>query len=636
MPKPLLLRRPSGLYARYWVPLALREAVGSKTIVRSLGGLRGDAARLEAARLGYALAHRFAQMKSQRSARMPSPPSAQLSERIDAYVKTHAAARRPLELFLALVGDKPVAALSAEDVDRFATQMFDWPRDAGRSALFKDTSPQEILARAKRARAEPIAPETWRRSLAAVRVFVTGSIAQTELDPAFIQAFDRWIGARTPADVPADPTETILDAAYSYTWRADGSLDVHADTEADHLRVMELHDRVSRSAPRGPSAKAVRSLGEARDLFLTQFKERNPAAATVHETVATLRLFVDLAGAGKPMDEVGVDDVDAFRAVLAVWPARARVLPAYKGLSTRDIIKKAKKEQPPGINVRTKDKHLDNVRKFFGWAVQRHEMTHNPLSGVRLQTKAQKATLTRRGFTQPELAVLFAPQLRAAHAATPSYFWLPLLALHTGARLRELAQLRLADVHEVSGVWGVDINYHAGPLKNPQSQRFVPLSSEVLALGFIEYVADVRALGFDRVFPDGSWTAKNGPGDKVSKWFNRSYTGAAGLNDPALVFHSFRHTFADAADGVGLTEAQIGALTGHQSESVLGKHYIRHKTVETRWQHVDTITRQFGLPPLGAYAPGQFALVFGVLKKKKARAEALIARAARQTKKSTN
>ncbi len=96
MPKPKLLRRPSGLYARYWVPLALREVVGSKTIVRSLGSLRGDAARLEAARLGYALAHRFAEMK-------------------------------------------------------------------------RDASPQEILARAKRARADPIAPETLRRSVAAVR-----------------------------------------------------------------------------------------------------------------------------------------------------------------------------------------------------------------------------------------------------------------------------------------------------------------------------------------------------------------------------------------------------------------------------------------------------------------------------------
>lgn len=319
--------------------------------------------------------------------------------------------------------------LLREGVDCFAEQMLDWPRDAGRSALFKDASPQQILARAKRARAEPIAPESWRRSLAAVRVFMTGLIAQAELDPAFIQAFDRWIGARTLAMAPMAPVERILDASYSYTWRADGSLDVHADTEADHRRVMELHDRVNRSAPRGPSAKAVRSLGDARDLFLTQFKEKNPAAATVHETVATLGLFVDIVGAGKPMDEVGVDDVDAFRAVLAVWPTRARVLPAYKGLSTRDIIKKAKKEQPPGINVRTKDKHLDNVRKFFGWAVQRHEMTHNTLSGVRLQTKAQKTTLTRRGFTQPELAALFARELRAAHAATPSYFWLPLLPM---------------------------------------------------------------------------------------------------------------------------------------------------------------------------------------------------------------
>lgn len=40
MPEPLLLRCPSGLYARYWVPLALREVVGSKSIVRSLGSLR--------------------------------------------------------------------------------------------------------------------------------------------------------------------------------------------------------------------------------------------------------------------------------------------------------------------------------------------------------------------------------------------------------------------------------------------------------------------------------------------------------------------------------------------------------------------------------------------------------------------
>lgn len=75
MPKPLLLRRPSGLFALYWVHQALRGAVGSQTIVRSLVGLRRDAARLEAARLGYALARRFAKMKSQRSARITCWPA---------------------------------------------------------------------------------------------------------------------------------------------------------------------------------------------------------------------------------------------------------------------------------------------------------------------------------------------------------------------------------------------------------------------------------------------------------------------------------------------------------------------------------------------------------------------------------
>lgn len=63
MPKPLFLRRPSGLYVRFLVPVHARQVVGSRFIVRALGQLRGDAARLEAARLGYALAHQFEAMK---------------------------------------------------------------------------------------------------------------------------------------------------------------------------------------------------------------------------------------------------------------------------------------------------------------------------------------------------------------------------------------------------------------------------------------------------------------------------------------------------------------------------------------------------------------------------------------------
>lgn len=44
------------MYARFLLPLDMRERVGSRFLVRSLANQRGDRARLTAARLGYALA----------------------------------------------------------------------------------------------------------------------------------------------------------------------------------------------------------------------------------------------------------------------------------------------------------------------------------------------------------------------------------------------------------------------------------------------------------------------------------------------------------------------------------------------------------------------------------------------------
>ncbi|WP_082648327.1 site-specific integrase [Lysobacter capsici] len=59
MPKPALLVRPSGLYVRFLVPVDLRACVGSRFIVRSLGGRRGDHARLAAACCAMALSEAF-------------------------------------------------------------------------------------------------------------------------------------------------------------------------------------------------------------------------------------------------------------------------------------------------------------------------------------------------------------------------------------------------------------------------------------------------------------------------------------------------------------------------------------------------------------------------------------------------
>lgn len=63
MPKPYLLTRPSGLYVRFRVPRDLVPRFGFGSIVRSLHGLRGDAARLSAALQAVALSEAFARLR---------------------------------------------------------------------------------------------------------------------------------------------------------------------------------------------------------------------------------------------------------------------------------------------------------------------------------------------------------------------------------------------------------------------------------------------------------------------------------------------------------------------------------------------------------------------------------------------
>lgn len=64
MPKPYFLGRRSGLYVRFLVPLDLREAVGSRFLIRTLGSARGDRARFGAAALAMVLAESFARMRT--------------------------------------------------------------------------------------------------------------------------------------------------------------------------------------------------------------------------------------------------------------------------------------------------------------------------------------------------------------------------------------------------------------------------------------------------------------------------------------------------------------------------------------------------------------------------------------------
>lgn len=329
MPKPCLLRRPSGLFVRFLLPADIQAKTRTRFIVRTLKGLRGDRARWVAAELGYALAHVIENVRTGKAM------AKDLKHLVDAAVS--ASLRGEIERYeLSIPG---VVSLRA-----------DGPDDHNRAM----------------------------EALAAMRI---------QLPPGLL------------------PT------------------------------------RETTAAPQPDPFSAGPMLHASIDTFLKQFATQGRAAATVLETNNTLKLFRDLTDDVRLMF-VGSAQLDGFRDALAHWPIRAGVLPEFKGSSAREIVAKGRQLGGPRISPRTLEKHLDRLRVFFNWALQRAEIARNPLTGIRIQTPSAKYESSRRGFTPEEFGQLFNPVHREKHCgADPIRFWFPLLALFTGARVGELAHM---------------------------------------------------------------------------------------------------------------------------------------------------------------------------------------------------
>ena len=145
-------------------------------------------------------------------------------------------------------------------------------------------------------------------------------------------------------------------------------------------------------------------------------------------------------------------------------------------------------------------------------------------------------------------------------------FWLPLLGLFHGNRLEEFAQLRREDVGQADGVPYLRITDEDGrQLKNEQSRRDVPLHSELIRIGFLDYVAEATALPSDQVFPE---LRPRGTDRKLGYSFSKqfsAYRTAIGVRRRGLDYHSFRHGLTTKLYQAEVAEAWIDLLTGHDA-----------------------------------------------------------------------
>ena len=141
------------------------------------------------------------------------------------------------------------------------------------------------------------------------------------------------------------------------------------------------------------------------------------------------------------------------------------------------------------------------------------------------------------------------------------YFWLPILALYTGARCDELASLTAADIETIDGV-GV-IRFHGEHLKTASSERYTPIHSMLRRLGFFDLVSESRGGPLFRLMQRG------GRDKKLSHHYTEHFTQyrrKIGLYRPLMDFHAFRTTATTTMlRSKRVTILEVDEITGHDS-----------------------------------------------------------------------
>ena len=132
---------------------------------------------------------------------------------------------------------------------------------------------------------------------------------------------------------------------------------------------------------------------------------------------------------------------------------------------------------------------------------------------------------------------------------TSAMYWVPLIAIYTGARMSEILQLEKHDIFldKDTNIWAINISDIDPKSSDPDkhvkidgSYRQTPVHKALIELGFIDYVQTRNS----RLFPDED---RNNIGkfDKFQKRFT-TYRKQVGVEPQHALelrdFHSIRHT----------------------------------------------------------------------------------------------
>jgi integrase len=281
------------------------------------------------------------------------------------------------------------------------------------------------------------------------------------------------------------------------------------------------------------------------------------------------------------------------RTLAQVPPNRTKI---YKGLTLAQAIARAKAEGKPGLSFISQQQYLGTLKEILQLAVNKGLLRTNHANGLRPLARDVAADAKRLPFQMDQLQAFFHGKFyeRCASSGAAPYrkrkgekdwrFWLPLMCLFLGMRPREVCQMHTADLRRTNlGTWYVDIaatadeDDDAKPAKSVKtltSRRQIPLHSELIEIGFRQFVEDQKNASNDpRLFRDLSYNKYDDPAQYALKRFREKFLPDEIEMKPKQSFYSFRHNWRDAARRIDAPADFLKAVGGWADGKSVSDNY---------------------------------------------------------------
>jgi integrase len=419
------------------------------------------------------------------------------------------------------------------------------------------------------------------RRLPAVIVAVDQAFARFRREHA--ESIGVLMSGEATGVIPAMPRTVIKRVVSRYGKQAEaskGEREHSADTRLHYLAGASMGAAVS------VQAKAVLVPGDlplmsviSSECYTVLAKEKNWRAKTENARHSQMKQFIRICG-DKPINRYTQNDIRLLKAILYALPPQSHGKTEFRGLSKLQIAEKAKDLGMSGLSAESVRQVMTAVNLVFGWARAEHDITL--LNIVQPMIPPPSSGGSRKGkreaFNADELQQLFnSPVFTGVESRDKWFttgdfrmqhtgrFWVPLLALYSGARLMEAVQLLREDIGCENGIWFIDINEDDEQLtgksvKNESSVRRVPVHPTLIEIGFLDFVSTIPQ--GERLFPDINIGPATQRHRHASKMFNKLLF-VARIKGPRKVWHSLRHSFEQACRDSRVDSAIMDQLQGH-------------------------------------------------------------------------